>query len=1030
MVEKPAYEELEKKIKKLEKAIDKQKKAEKSLLHRAKLETLISDISTSFINIPSKTFDETINYSLQMLGEFADADRCYVFLIREDGSKLDNTHEWCRKGIESHIDNLQNLPVDIFPWWIKKLKNKESIIIHKMDDLPFEASAEKEMLQSQDIQSIVTVPMEYKDKLVGFLGFDFVKKKSYWKEEDTLLLRTIGNIFVSALKQKQAEDTLLEKENHLRIILKNLPGDVIVHDLEGRILLVNEEACRIKGYPEKDMLNMTVQELDPDSITRNDQGNVWEKLKPGRAVSFESVSVRKDGSQYVSEVHLSAAELEDKPVVIAVSFDITEQKRLQEIQEQRTDFERLINEVSSEFVGLSSDRIDAGIDRALASIGTFANADRAYVFLFQEDNEIVDNTHEWCADDVESNIENLKNRPFAKYHPLLAEHVYKNEILYVPDVANLPDEHRLERDHLEAHNVKSIIVVPMKLNDRLIGYLGLNSPKKQIWINDVQVVLRVVVEILSNAIERKRAEKEQEGLQKKLSDAMEIAHLGPYEYDFDKDIFIFNDHFYKIFRTTTEQMGGNTMPADEYFRRFVHPDDLPFLQDKYQEHLEAGNPNISRQHEHRIFYSDGTTGHISVWQFIEKDFQGNPTRTYGVIQDITERKLTEKKLRESEEKLTRSRKMESLGLLAGGVAHDLNNVLSGIVSYPELLLLDLPPDSKYRKPIKTIQESGNKAVAIVQDLLTIARGVASTKEPLNLNTVIENYLKSPEHIKLKQFYPAIRVITNLDAELLNISGSSIHLSKIIMNLVSNASEAIENSGYIRLTTSNRYLDMPLRGYEDVNTGEYAVLSVSDNGAGIPVDSLERIFEPFFTKKNIGRSGTGLGLAVVWNIVQEHDGYVDVKSDKEGTTFELYFPITRDEINAKNLPLPIEELKGNGETVLVVDDVESQREISCSILSVLDYKAVAVPCGEDAVEYLKENPVDLILLDMIMNPGINGRETYERIIKICPGQKALIVSGLAETDEVKKAQTLGAGEYIKKPLTLERIGLAIKKELAR
>ncbi|MBN2417797.1 MAG: response regulator, partial [Deltaproteobacteria bacterium] len=542
--------------------------------------------------------------------------------------------------------------------------------------------------------------------------------------------------------------------------------------------------------------------------------------------------------------------------------------------------------------------------------------------------------------------------------------------------------------------------------------------------------MRVIGETLSNAIERKRFEKEQENLQKKLSEALEIAHLGPYEFDFKKGIFIFNDHFFKIFRTTTAQMGGNTMPAEEYFRRFVHPDDLPFLQKNFQELLESGKPGISRQHEHRIFYSDGTTGHLSIWQFIEKDTQGNPIRTYGVIQDITERKLTEKRLRESEEKLARSRKMESLGLLAGGVAHDLNNVLSGIVSYPELLLLDLPEDSKLRRPIKTIQESGNRAVAIVQDLLTIARGVASAKEPLNLNTVIKDYLNSPEFLKLKQYYPSVRVKTDLDTELLNISGSPIHLGKVIMNLISNASEAIEKSGNIKITTCNRYLDMPLRGYQDVNTGEYAVLTVYDDGPGIPEDSIERIFEPFFSKKHIGRSGTGLGLAVVWNILQDHEGYVNVSSNEKSTTFELYFPITRDEILKKDTPISIEQLKGHGETILVVDDVESQREISCSILSVLDYRAVAVSSGEDAVEYLKENPVDLILLDMIMPPGINGRETYERIISIKPHQKALIVSGLAETDEVKKAQSLGAGEYLKKPLTLERIGLSIKKELIR
>jgi CheY-like chemotaxis protein len=344
--------------------------------------------------------------------------------------------------------------------------------------------------------------------------------------------------------------------------------------------------------------------------------------------------------------------------------------------------------------------------------------------------------------------------------------------------------------------------------------------------------------------------------------------------------------------------------------------------------------------------------------------------------------------------------------------------------------MDLPEDSKLRKPIETMQESGHRAVAIVQDLLTVAKGVATTKETLYLNDLIRDYLNSPEFKKLKQFYPTVTVKTNFEKDLLNIGGSHVHIRKVVMNLVSNASEAIDGIGIVTISTMNRYLDRPLRGYSDVNTGEYVVLSVSDNGSGISSEDLERVFEPFYTKKIMGRTGTGLGLAVVWNTVQDHKGYIDVKSDENGTIFELYFPIARDEISDKDLSTPIKDYKGNGGMILVVDDIESQREISCKMLDALGYKTESVSSGEEAVEYLKEHTVDLMLLDMIMDPGINGRETYERIIKIHPNQKAIIVSGYAETVEVKDAQKLGAGKYIKKPLTLEKIGMAVKEELGK
>ncbi|RJR48377.1 MAG: response regulator [Desulfobacteraceae bacterium] len=400
----------------------------------------------------------------------------------------------------------------------------------------------------------------------------------------------------------------------------------------------------------------------------------------------------------------------------------------------------------------------------------------------------------------------------------------------------------------------------------------------------------------------------------------------------------------------------------------------------------------------------------------------------GVMRDVTERIREEQALAESKERLARLKKMESMGLLAGGVAHDLNNILSGIVCYPELILLDLPEGSELIEPVKTMQESGLRAVAVVQDLLTVARGVAIPKKPINLNDLVREHVKTPEHRQLLDNHPSVTIECDLDERLLNIKGSRLHVLKTIMNLVTNACEAIVSEGRVVIRTSNRYIDRPMKGYDRVNIGEYAVLSVADNGPGISSDDLDRIFEPFYTKKKMGRSGTGLGLAVVWNVIQDHDAYIDVKSDAGGTEFTLYFPVTRDEIQDKSSPVSLEDLYGNGETILVIDDEKRQREISCRMLDKLRYKTKAVSSGEEAVSYLKDHTADLLLLDMIMDPGIDGHMTYEQIKKIRPEQKAVIVSGFAETEQVKETLRLGAGRFLKKPLILEDLGVAVKKEL--
>jgi PAS domain S-box-containing protein len=462
----------------------------------------------------------------------------------------------------------------------------------------------------------------------------------------------------------------------------------------------------------------------------------------------------------------------------------------------------------------------------------------------------------------------------------------------------------------------------------------------------------------------------------------------------------------------------------------VHPDDLARVAKEVLLYSrEEGRKEFSHK-PYRIITKYGETKWLDDMTFIRRNERGDITHFQGIVLDVSERVNADDEMKKLQTGLHRAQKMESLGLLAGGVAHDLNNVLAGIVTYPELILLELPEDSNLRKPIKTIQECGNRAVAIVQDLLTIARGVVTAKTPLNINSIVQEYLSSPEFEKLKHFHPSVRVKANLDPQLLITNGFNVHIRKVIMNLISNAVEAIEGTGNVAITTSNRYVDRPLRRYNDINIGEYAVLTVSDDGSGISSAELERIFEPFYTKKVMGRSGTGLGLSVVWNILEDHKGYIDVISDEKGTIFDAYFPITREKVKDQAAAVPVEHLKGNGESILVVDDVASQREIACWMLNTLGYKAFAVSSGEEAIEYLKEQGTDLVLIDMIMDPGISGLETYEGIINIHPKQKAVIVSGFAETGEVTKTQELGAGQFLKKPLTLEALGVTLKQELGK
>lgn len=444
---------------------------------------------------------------------------------------------------------------------------------------------------------------------------------------------------------------------------------------------------------------------------------------------------------------------------------------------------------------------------------------------------------------------------------------------------------------------------------------------------------------------------------------------------------------------------------------------------------------VNKLHDDEIgILVDGFNNMLATIQYREEELEHHRNNLEGLVETRTrelkranDKIVNEIKERQQiQEQLAHAEKMKAIGALAGGVAHDLNNILSGVVSYPDLLLLTLPEDSKMREPIKKIQASGMKAAAIVNDLLTLARRGVKVEERVDLEEVVSSYLNSPELKEVLKDHPEVKIEFAKAEESCIMLGSPVHLSKTVMNLVTNGIEAMEGGGVLSIALERTFLVTRPPEFEQWSEGAYICLSIADTGAGIPEEVQKRIFEPFYSRKVMGKSGTGLGMAVVWGTVEDHRGHIElISKENEGTTFKLYFPAEEcqrlESTERGPLKDPAEELfQGAGLTVLVVDDVEEQRRIASEVFGRLGCAVDCVDSGEAAVSYLKNHSVDLVVLDMLMAPGIDGLECFKRIVAFKSGQKAVIASGYSQLSDIEEAKRLGVLDYVMKPYTLHHI----------
>ncbi|MCP4690824.1 MAG: PAS domain S-box protein, partial [Desulfobacterales bacterium] len=681
------------------------------------------------------------------------------------------------------------------------------------------------------------VPLRAGGEVIGAMVAQSYTDAELYDERDVDFLVSVSEQAAIAIQRKRAEEALLLEKAHIERLFEGVPEGVVLADANGVVLKTNPEFTLLFGLAPEEARGACLDDLIVPEKGLEEARAITRRVGGGEKMAFEAVRQRKDGTLLHTSVIAAPIDVgPDRIGQYTIFRDITGRKRANNILLALYNISRAVNSTKSldELFKLIHQSLDCVLDTTNFFIALYNKKTDVVSFPYFVDEE----------DDVKSIV------GASKTNSLTTRVINGNKALFF-DEATLRGIHELHGGKILGTCPRVWLGVPLSIKGDVIGAVVLQSyTDPNVYSEKDIAVLESISEQIAIAIDSKRTEQALSESEKRYKTLFDNAGDAIFFHDMGRG-------FLDVNAVACERYGYS---REEFLK--MSPGDLvaPGAERRASVTMETpreSGPFISETNHAR---KDGSILPCELNNRIIQ-YNGKPA-ALSIARDLTERKRAEKEKRRMETQLQNARKMEAIGTLAGGVAHDLNNILSGLVSYPELLLLDLPEESPLREGILLIQKSGNRAAAIVQDLLTLARRGVVVTEVVDLNRIVAERLESPEHRSLRGHHPRARVKTDLDPDLLKIMGSPVHLSKTVMNLASNAAEAMPDGGDIVISTRNQYLDRPVKGYDDVRAGDYVTLTVSDDGPGIlPVD-MERIFEPFYTKKVMGRSGTGLGMAVV------------------------------------------------------------------------------------------------------------------------------------------------------------------------
>lgn len=810
--------------------------------------------------------------------------------------------------------------------------------------------------------------------------------------------------FRDITERKRSEEALRERERAWATLINNLPGFVYrcANDPTWTMEYISDGCREITGYEPEDFVgNRTL--AYSDILLPSYRESIWKKwqdLLAKKAVCEVEYPIitRKGEIRWVWErgqgVFSADGQLQFLEGFIT---DITE-RRIAENQMSLNEARlRSLHEITQYSAASTEDFLNFAMRQAMNLTGSRMGC----MYHYDERRRVVAlNT---CAD-------SMKQCEIA--HPQSLDELATTEIWGEAVRQKKPfimNEHRATRAAEGTHpgrdgEPRNFLAIPLFADEEIVAVVGVGNKESDYDETDVQQLF-LLMDATWRIVETKRLE----AVQRRLATAVENAAEAVLITDVDGIIEYVNKACENMTGYDKDELLGQNpriLKSGQHNSAFFAT---------MWETIRAGKVWSGRLTNQR---KDGRLYHAEATISPVKDSSGKIVNFVGVKRDITDNL-------ELSKQLSQAQKMEAVGTLAGGVAHDFNNVLQVVLGYSDLILADENVPQRYRADLQKIRQSARQGADLIQRLLTFSRKTDIRPQPINLNFRIRDMRRMLERAIPKM----IEIRLSLSEELATINADPTQVDQILMNLMVNARDAMPEGGQLIIETGNVVLDEEYaRTHLDAEPGEYVLLTVTDTGTGIDREALEHIFEPFYTTKAAGE-GTGLGLAMVHGIVKQHGGHISCYSEPgHGTTFTIHFPALisdrgREAIFVREMP------RGGSETILLVDDEQLIRGLGFRILTKAGYRVLVASDGKEALEIYRAHgdDIELVILDLIM-PEMGGKQCLEGLLSIDPSVKVIVASGFSADGPTREALSAGAQGFVSKPYDIRQVLQVVRQVL--